>query len=210
MSMLTRTITLWLLFATLSPLSAQGHLDVQAGVSLNSAYLKSVPGTNTPNPGNILLYFAGVVGEYTLSQKWAAGLGVQYALRGSRYDVGMRSSGIGGFRRENLDFLPRVSFRILRNTDLLAGAYYSLLLDETIAYGGSDAWGPPIHSVYSKTDAGLAPGLRFQFSRWSVQAQAQIGLKDISTLEFIDESGNLRTTAERNLSFQLGAGYRIF
>lgn len=207
--MLTKSITLLLFFVSLSKVSAQWHFGVQAGGNLSTIQRKIVSSINQPDIKSKIFYFGGVYGEYMFAEKWSAGLDVQYAVRGSGYDMEYPSA-IQTFRRKNLDLIPKVSFQILKNIDLQMGAYYSFLLEEAVQVTGSDTWVFPYYDFYSKTDVGLAPGLRFQFGRWSVQAQAQIGLKDLTDIEFVDENANIIGTTEKNRSFQLGIGYRIF
>ncbi len=208
--MLIRIATALLFFVSLSNVSAQLHFGVLAGGNLNYVHVKDASSGVSPDIESRFYYFAGVAGEYMFSEKWGAGLDVQYAVHGTGYDASERPNAIESFRRKNIDLIPRVSFRVLKNTDLLVGAYYSFLLHEAFKFEGVNTWVFPYYSIYSKTDVGLAPGLRYQIGRWSVQAQAQIGLKDISTVEYTDANGASFESTEQNRSFQLGIGYRIF
>lgn len=204
--------TFLLLFCSLSVFqaSAQWHFGVQAGGNLNYIQAKNLPSKVTANRKSTVYLFSGGNVEYQFASKWSVGLDAQVAVRGYNNDAPENSEVTKATRLKYVDLVPKVSFRVVDNLDLQLGAYYSFLFEEKFKVGNSDKWISPIIDIYSKTDAGIVPGVRYQFHRLSIMANAQIGLKNILPAEFADENGQSVDVSHFNRSFQLGIGYRIF
>jgi len=211
--MLSRTLTSLLLLLTLNQLSAQFTIGVHGGINASTTKTHGRTTALYPEQEGRVHYFAGINTAYQLCNKWSAGLDVDFAVRGVGYE---RTGGVDGnewsnSRRKNLDFTPKVSYQLFKNLDLNLGVYCSFLQRHEVQIGNSDDWIEPFFTYYSKTDFGLAPGLRFHVGRFSLLASGQIGLKKIAEIEFTNEYGErIDDVHEKNRALQIGLGYRIF
>ena len=208
--MLNRILYSFLLLVCAFPASAQWHLGVQAGPNISAAPLKGEPAGSNLQTTSRIYYFAGITGEYHFSNRWGAALGVQYAVRGNGYRVRENPVAVESFRRQYIDVTPVLVYRVLDRLDLQAGVYLASKLGEQFQTGNSEDWNTGIGNIYSGSDFGLAPGLRFHAGKWVFMANAQLGLKRISQFEFTNELGEPSFVSERNRSFQVGLGYCIF
>jgi hypothetical protein len=211
--MLSKTITTLLLLFTLNQLSAQFTIGVHGGVNASTIKTHGPVTAFYPEPEAQVHYFAGINTAYQLCNKWSAGLDVDYAVRGVGYEVtgDADANALSNSRRKNLDITPKVSYQLFKNLDLNFGVYCSFLQRHEVQIGDSDDWIEPFATYYSKTDVGLAPGLRYQIGRFSLLASGQLGLKKIAAISFTGENGEeIGGRHEKNRALQIGLGYRIF
>ena len=210
--MLSKTITTLLLLFTLNQLTAQFSIGVHGGVNASTTKANGQTTAFYPDQDARVHYFAGINTTYQLCNKWSAGLDVDYAVRGVGYQVtgNPDENAVSNSRRKNLDVTPKVSYQLFKNLDLNFGIYCSLLLRHGVQIGNSNDWIEPFATYYSKTDFGLAPGLRYQIGRFSVLASGQLGLKKIASITYTSENGEeIDEVHEKNRALQIGVGYLI-
>ncbi len=211
--MRSKTITSLLLLLTLNQLSAQITIGVHGGVNASTVKIHGPVTALFPEPEARVHYFAGINTAYQLCNKWSAGLDLDFGVRGVGYDVYGNADeyAASNYRRKNLDFTPKVSYQLFKNLDLNFGVYCSFLQRQEIQLGDSKDWTEQFAIYYSKTDFGLAPGLRYQIGRFSLLASGQLGLKKIASITFSGGNGEeIDERTEKNRALQIGLGYRIF
>lgn len=191
-----------LLFAISFSLNAQFAIAPIAG--LNISDLKTV-NTAVFETSPVMRHYVGIQPRWAFSEKFNAGMGLQYATKGFIYGA-INSKYETAWKTQYIDFMPFAEYKPLSTLGLYAGGYFGLLLDEK--FNSDNKWTTPKYGYVDNTDVGGIIGVRLYAKNAFFNLSYSRSIVPVSETNYTDESGEtIENVKQFNQALSLGAGY---
>ncbi|MCC6726253.1 MAG: outer membrane beta-barrel protein [Saprospiraceae bacterium] len=152
-------------------------------------------------------FFAGLQSQYSFSEKFMVGLGLQYTAKGFR--TRGTAGGILEWKLDYLEAIPSFEYKPFDFMGIVLGPSIGYLMDVDYKEAG-DKWTDPFGDTYKGMELGAMAGLKFYWQDLYLNLTFNRSLSNITNIKFTDENGNtIKNGKEFNQSFRLGLGYNF-
>ena len=175
---------------------AQLSFSVEGGLNFSTVRLiQQFPFTPQLRGG----VFIGIVPKIKLSKKIFIRSDVQYSKEGAGANVIEVNGGKPIFDYQYLRIIPQLEYFHWEDVGFHAGANFGTLAHRKKHEGD-----------LASNDFGIAAGTTYYKNNWSVGLHYYYGLKNVTTINFLDEAGNpTEGYGQLNRNVQFAVGYNI-
>ena len=151
-------------------------------------------------------YFFGIAPSYELNSKLRFLIDFQYSRKG----LGNINNLNQDFRFSYIDILPEIECKLLPYLILGMGMNYAFKVNEEFKISGED-WEKTADFVefVNLFDLGITGKIKTEYKNIFAFARYNLGLIDISNLEYADINGEISDSDLFNRNLQIGIGYRL-
>lgn len=157
-----------------------------------------------PEPS--LGYFIGVAPNMRLTKSLGIQVDFQYSLKGYNFSAGNNTV---QNKYAYLEIIPELEWYLHRFVALGIGVNYGTKVSERIKLSNTD-WTKPVTNIANSNDLGLTAKLKLDFNKIFAFVRYYHGMKNISSLDYIDSKGKTVDDAKLlNRNLQIGVGYKL-
>jgi hypothetical protein len=185
--------------------SLVGQVSILPNLGLNISSQHFSSNLEDVNPA--LRYYVGVQAKNSMSEKWAAGLGLQLIAKGYTKE-GNNLNDLTSATLSYLEAAPFVEFKPTAKVGILLGGAIGFSLAEN--YDIIGARDRPILNLYDPLDLSGMAGLKYYFRQFFLCATFSHSFVSISDITYTDENGNPDGESKiYNQGLQIGVGYQF-
>jgi len=199
MSKILITTSLLTFFAMIN-LNAQ--LEVSVGGGLNISSVK-IDNADIFNPDSRNGYYISVMPKISLNDNLKLNIEGQYSKEGFNYRDGTidNERSITYFR-----FIPQIEFTLLNIIGIYSGINVGVKTSEKFKINGETVTG--VMDAIKSNDFSIPFGVRAYISNFYANVSYNVGVSDISDINFTNDDGSIIEDAKiQNSHIQIGLGY---
>lgn len=173
-----------------------------AGANITKVHFTEGPFESNP----ALRYFIGFQTSYQLSEKFSAGLGLQYATKGyteSTDKPALQSDA----RLQYVELVPFAAYRLNRHLGLMAGGGIGLLSNES--YLEINDWIEPSFDIAETLDLYVLFGARYYYGKAFLSLTFNHSVSSVLDYKLLEGGGSIKDGKTYSQVLSLGVGYHF-
>ena len=192
---------LFLTFGIFESLNGQVEVGVAAGLNISSCKISAFGLVNTPRKG----YFVGISPSYEINQKIQLVFDLQYSQKGYILEVTDLTN--SEYRYSYLEMISEIEYKPVENLIFGLGISGAYRINEENKEGSADWVSTRDWEFIKSSDFGITGKIKGVYKNIFGFVRYNIGLKDISNLEFSNSVGDVALLSLYNRNIQFGLGY---
>lgn len=173
-----------------------------AGANITKVHFTEGPFESNP----ALRYFVGFQTSYQLSEKFSAGLGLQYATKGYTESTD-KPTLQSDARLQYFELVPFAEYRLNRHLGLMAGGGVGILASES--YREINDWIEPFFDIAETVDVYMLVGTRYYFGKAFLSLTFNHSVSSVLDYKLLEGGGSIKDGKTFNQVLSLGVGYNF-
>jgi len=195
---------LLLLFLTLGifeSLNGQVELGISTGLNISNCKITDFGLVDRSRKG----YFVGISPSYQINQKTQLVFDLQYSQKG--YLLKVTDVTNSEYRFSYLEIIPEIEYKPVEHLIFGLGISYAYRVNEENKEGSMDWVSTRDVELIKSSDFGITGKIKGVYKNIFGFLRYNIGLKNISNLEFSGTLGDYLSLSLHNRNIQIGVGY---